>query len=228
MSPEITLRLEELIKKLRRKFIVFDGPDGCGKSTIREWLTTSMTDLKMPVITVREPGGTGYGEAIRDVLLHRKITGEHLDPSAEMLLFMAARMQLMQKVIKPALDSGNAVLSDRFVSSTLAYQCEGLGVPWDDTLNLAKLVIPAEYWPACTVILDAPQAVLNSRLSSKSTDRDRIESRTDEFRERVRFGYLKQAVLYPHHVILVDASGTVEETKSNIVTGLSRFFREKI
>ena len=154
----------ELVKG---KFIVFDGVDGCGKTTMFRRYVQFLQSLDVDVVAVREPGGTGYGEAIRNLLLytHFPETGEKLEANTEMLLFMAARTQLMERVVIPALQAGKTVVADRFVSSTLAYQGHAGGFPWELILQVAKAVVPEQYWPQITVLLDVDPATRKERLT---------------------------------------------------------------
>jgi dTMP kinase len=195
---------------LRGKFIVFDGPDGCGKSTLIEEFRRRAEEQGVPAVTTREPGGTHYGEKIREVLL---TPSEHkLEPEAEMLLFMAARAQLMREQIVPALNEGNLVLADRFVSSSLAYQGEGEGIPWQTIVGTAKEVIPYSYWPDMTVLLHVSETTAAERKAKKSQfNPDQIEKRSEEFRRRVRLGYVKQAAMYQQYCELIEADGPVED-----------------
>lgn len=202
----------KLRKALAGKFIVFDGPDGSGKTTMLSAVAEQLNGFgSADIICVREPGGTQYGEHIRNVLLHTRTAGEGLDETSEMLLFLAARMQLMSKVVIPALKANKTVFADRFVSSTLAYQGEGLGIDYQKIVDIHKIAIPDEYWPACTLILDVCDKVAADRMAETGTVSDRIESRDDDFRRKVRLGYLKQAAIYPEHTQLVDANSSPEE-----------------
>jgi dTMP kinase len=217
---------KQLAKRLAGKFIVIDGPDGSGKTVMRRHLHNWLKDHgHKSVSTVREPGGTAYGERIRDVVLTREPgVSERLDPYAETLLFFAARVQLLRQVIIPALAAGTTVLTDRFVSSTLAYQGEGLGVPWDHILAVANTVIPEAYKPFCTIVLDVIESVAATR---RKAEPDRIELRDAAFRQRVRLGYLKQVALYPQHTIWVDANGSESQTFAQILCGLRVFTAQK-
>jgi len=211
---------------LAGKLIVFDGPDGCGKSTmmaeVANALTAGYDDID--IVMVREPGGTSYGEFIRDILLHKQPDDptEKLEKSAEMLLFMAARLQLMDRVVIPALSEGKTVFADRFVSSTLAYQGAGLGIDFQQIIDIHKLAIPDPFWPACTIVLDVCEKIAFDRRCQKKQDPDKIEEREDEFRRNVRMGYIKQAALYPEHVQLVDANGDIDEVRNACISALEK------
>src|SRR5262245_15474130 len=131
------------LQRLSGKFIVFDGPDGCGKTTQLKALITRLTAAGVKTRRLREPGGTPIGEQIRDLLLSTK---NDMDVHCEMLLYMASRAQLVRQEILPALAAGECVLSDRFASSTLAYQGGGGGMDLQQILEVAKTAVGTS-WP---------------------------------------------------------------------------------
>src|SRR5262249_32146863 len=135
---------QDMLKGLAGKFIVFDGPDGCGKTTQLKMLITKLENAGVKVRRLREPGGTIIGEHIRDLLLTAK--GEGMDLRCEMLLYMASRAQLMHQEVLPALKANECVVSDRFASSTLAYQGGGGGMRVEDILKVATIAIE-DRWP---------------------------------------------------------------------------------
>ena len=147
---------------LRGRFVVFDGPDGCGKSTQFRRFADWANAQGVTVTEVREPGGTEIGEQIREILL---------DPSnglmtirAEMLLYMASRAQLLEERIRPALVRGELILADRFVSSTLAYQGTAGGMTRDEILDVARVAI-GDMWPDDIVIFDVDTATAAKRMN---------------------------------------------------------------
>lgn len=205
------------IRTLQGRFIVFDGPDGSGKSTqfarFGEWCR----ERGVEVVEVREPGGTSIGEQIRQVLLDAR--NAEMDLRAEMLLYMASRAQLVNQRIRPALAAGQLVLADRFISSTLAYQGSAGGVSLEEILAVGRVAV-GECWPSLTVIFDVDEKTASRRLvgSPKSGRRaadpapqlglfaDRMEQRDVEYRRRVRQGYLDQAAAHPAAYLVIDAS----------------------
>ena len=185
-------------------FVTFEGLDGSGKSTQIELLRKLLEEQGREVVATREPGGTEMGEHVREILLHR----DHpLVPWAEAALFAAARAQLVEEVIAPALQRGADVLCDRYIDSSLAYQgiARGLGV--DRVLEL-NLQATRGLLPDRTVLLlvDTPE----SRKRSGET-RDRIEREDDEFVERVDRAYRELAELFPRRILAFD--GTLEPTE---------------
>lgn len=188
-------------RRLAGRFLVFDGPDGSGKSTQVHRFTDFAQARGVTVCEVREPGGTAIGEEIRHVLLDHR-TGD-LDVTAEMLLYMASRAQLIAERIAPALSRGELVLADRFVSSTLAYQGTAGGMRLDDIRAVAAIACRG-VTPDLTVIFDVTEETAASRLSPLL---DRMEAKGAEYHRRVRQGYLDQAKRDPAHYLVIDANG---------------------
>ena len=156
---------------LAGRFVVFEGPDGSGKSTQFRRFSRACQDAGLTVCEVREPGGTYVGERIRAVLLDH--ADEEICLVTEMLLYMASRAQLVEARIRPALARGELVLADRYVASTLAYQGAAGGLPLEDIRAVAQ-VATGGLTPDLTVIFDVDQATAASRLSPLL---DRMESR---------------------------------------------------
>jgi dTMP kinase len=180
-------------------FVTFEGLDGSGKTTQLELVAELLRDEGREVVTTREPGGTAIGEMIRDVVLHQP---EEIVPWAEAALFAAARAQLVANVIRPALDRGAAVLCDRYIDSSLAYQgiARGLGV--DPVLQL-NLHATQGLLPDRTFFL-AVEPQESRRRSGQ--ERDRIEREDDEFVARVDEAYRQLVELFPERILLVDGA----------------------
>ena len=186
----------------RNSFIVLDGTEGSGKSTQARLLHERLRQDLGPdrVVLVRDPGTTRIGEHVRAVLLDP--ANVEMSMRAEMLLYMAARAQMMAEVILPALAAGKTVLCDRFVSSTLAYQVGGDGLTDPDVRAVAEIAIRGR-WPDLTVLLDLPAAASFARIHR---DKDRIEQRPMDYHERVRNNYLAQAKADPARYRVIDAA----------------------
>ncbi|MEL7471984.1 MAG: dTMP kinase [Planctomycetota bacterium] len=199
---------------LAGRFIVFEGPDGSGKSTQLRRLVAFCEDHSVTHTHVREPGGTPVGEAIRDVLLHRRET--EMLASTEMLLYMASRAELVAQRIRPALERDELVIADRFVSSTLAYQGSAGGVSTRDILDVAR-VATAGVDPHLVVIFDVDQAAAAQRLGLLL---DRMEAKGAAFHARVREGYLQQAKTDPDRHLVIDATRSPEEVWAALLAGL--------
>lgn len=196
------------MQALRGRFVVFEGPDGSGKSTQLRRFHAECERAGVAVCEVREPGGTAIGEQIRSVLLHTKA---EMTLRCEMLLYMASRAQLVEQRIRPALAAGQLVLSDRYLPSTLAYQGSAGGIPTADILAVARAALSGCF-PDLVVIFDVDEKTAASRInpllagSTRGGPLDRIESRGDEFHRKVRQGYLDQLAANPATHRRVDAS----------------------
>jgi dTMP kinase len=199
---------------LRGRFLAFEGPDGSGKSTQIAKLQAWADAQGLPLLVVREPGGTPIGERVRDILLDP--AHEEMNVRCEMLLYMASRAQLVQERIEPALRAGTCVLSDRFVGSTLAYQGAAGGLPETDIRAVAQVAIGGR-WPDLDVLFDVDTETAMRRLNPLL---DRMESKGAAFHRRVREGYLAEARRDPRRHLVVDASRTPDEVFDSLLTGL--------
>jgi dTMP kinase len=198
------------LKSLASKFIVLDGAEGCGKSTQSKLLARSLEEAGLSVVTVRDPGATRIGEQIRAILLNP----DHTDMGmrCEMLLYMSARAQMIHEIIRPALDAGKVVVSDRFVSSTLAYQLGGEGLTADEIRSVARVAI-GDRWPDLTLLLDMP---VERSLARVRREKDRIEQRPMEYHEQVRKNFLAQAKTDPRRIKIIVADRPREEVQKEI------------
>jgi dTMP kinase len=166
-------------------FIVVEGPEGAGKSTLTRWLTAQLLAEGRRVLTVRQPGGTPVAEAARKLALKSK---HEITPAAELFLFLAARADLVDRVVRPALDDGQVVLADRYDLSTLAYQVAGRGLPRGE-VEAALRLATGGLIPDLTLVLDVPVAVGRERQRRARKEQDRIEVQENAFHERVRESY---------------------------------------
>jgi dTMP kinase len=184
-------------------FITFEGPEGSGKTTQIRLVTEWLSDQGLDVLTTREPGGTRIGEASREVLLspaHTEMCAE-----AEILLFSAARAQIVRETLQPHLARGGVVLCDRFADSTLAYQ--GYGRLLDlDMLRQITLFATGGLVPALTICLDLPVAEgLRRKQGGDQAEWNRMERERLDFQERVRRGFLALAAAEPQRWLVLDA-----------------------
>lgn len=201
----------KLSDKLAGRFVVIDGPDGAGKSTQAELLAEHLRAGGLEVTLVRDPGGTAIGDRIRQILLDRA-HGE-MAVECELMLYMASRAQLAAEVIRPALAAGQCVLSDRYISSTIAYQCAGGADP--ESVRQAGRIAVGQTWPDLTVILDLPSDAGLTR-AGRADGHDRMEAKGLEFHRRVRELFLQQARQEPGRFTVVDASGSIDEVQTRL------------
>jgi len=225
----------ERVKSLRGKFIVLDGPDGAGKSAQSARLMRALSDAEVPAIACRDPGSTVIGERIRSVLLDHDLS--IMDANCETMLFMASRAQLVAEIIGPALARGQAVICDRYVSSTCAYQ-GAAGYDPRKVVELAKFAL-SDCWPDATIILDinpqlgfegigrkARRAGKNRKADADQgslipgATTDAMEARPLEFHRRVRDLFLELPAFYPRPVMIVDATADVNEVFERIMEAL--------
>ncbi len=206
------------VRSLRGRFIVFDGPDGSGKTTQFRRFIDFVAAAGLTVCEVREPGGTGIGEQIRHVLLDP--ANEDMDVRCEMLLYMASRAQLVAQRIGPARERGELILADRFISSTLAYQGTAGGLPIDDILRVGQIALH-DHWPQLVVVFDVDQETASKRLNPLL---DRMEMKGAAFHRIVRQGYLDQARNDPKGYLVIDATASADEVFVKLCEGLRERF----
>lgn len=197
------------------RFIVFDGPDGSGKSTQFQAVAKVAQAAGIETVEVREPGGTPIGEKIRAVLLDP--ANSEMVTRCEMLLYMASRAQLMEERILPALARGAFVLADRFISSTLAYQGSAGGLARQDILSVGDIAIGGR-WPDLVVVFDVDWKTAQSRMARAL---DRIEQKDAEYHRRVREGYLEQARSQPEKYLVVDSTAQPEAVFAALTSGIT-------
>ena len=207
----------------RGKFITFEGGEGCGKSTQVKRLKEALEREGIKVLLTREPGGTWLSEEIRR-LIKDQATDAPCDRS-ELLLFLAARAQLVRNVIRPALEAGTWVVSDRFSDSTLAYQGYGRGLPLDILKDMNDFACEG-LKPDLTLLLEVSPETARARLrrreAATNTAADRIELAGDEFHARLRKGFEELAKAEPWRILPIDANGTVDEVWEDVWTSMKR------
>lgn len=205
----------------RGKFIAFEGIDGSGKSTQVEMLTRALISGGRQVVCAREPGGTNLGENIRNILLRTDST--KICSRAEVMLYAAARVQLVEERLAPALGAGITVVMDRYTDSTLAYQGHGRGLPlaWLRELNIfaTEFVVPD-----LTILLDLDPLLAFARLSRAA---DRLEMAGPDFFGRVRRGYLELAAGNPKKYLVLDAGLPMEELHAIILNNVQSVIFKK-
>ncbi len=185
--------------KTRGLLISLEGIDGCGKTTQAGILQCNLKESAIPYVPIREPGGTAVGEDIRQVLLHNH---DSLSLQAELLLYMAARSELTEQVIRPALLAGKVVVCDRFIDSTVAYQGYGGGADLE-LIHLLNQKATGGVSPDLTILLDLSVEEAAGRRGAAA---DRMEKKNFHYHRRVRHGYLEIAQREPQRVVVVDAA----------------------
>lgn len=190
------------LRNLPGRFVVFDGPDGSGKTTQFRRLIDLAREHNLDPCEVREPGGTSVGERIRAVLLDHD--DEPMSLRCEMLLYMASRAQLVERRIVPAIRERRPVLADRFVSSTLAYQGHAGGLP-EAEIHQAATIATGGIQPDLVIIFDVDQRTAATRLNPLL---DRMEAKGQAFHAKVREGYLQQASADPDRYAVIDATAS--------------------
>jgi len=194
------------------RFITIEGPDGAGKSTLAKGIAAAMEAEGHQVLITREPGDGPIGPSIRTILLE----GGHLDPWTEVFLFLADRRQHCESVIRPALNAGTWVLCDRFADSTVVYQGYGRDLSVDLLRKLNKIATSG-LEPGVTLLLDLPVEVGQARLA----DRNRLDNESIEFHERVRKGFLLEAIREPQRWRVLDATKSVDELVAEALVAIS-------
>ncbi len=199
------------------KFLSLDGIDGTGKSTQLKLLAERLRSLGYTVTTCTDPGGTELGAKLREILLFGK--QQNMSMKAEALLFMASRAELVHRVIAPALERGEIVIADRFLLANVVYQGHAGGLNIEAMWNVGHFATGG-IEPEFTIILDLP---VNAARSRRPGQPDRLESRAEEYFDKVRAGFLSEAALTPDSRIVVDASPSVEAVHETIFEHVRRF-----
>ena len=200
------------------KFISIDGIDGGGKSTQLKQIEDWFQNHALPYITVRDPGSTALGESIREILLHREEIA--LDAESEMLLYMAARAQLVREKIRPALANHIHVIADRFLLANVVYQGYGGGLDVECIWQVGAFATSG-LRPDLTLVLDLPVETALARLGA---GQDRLEKRGPTYFEKVRTGFLEQMTRASDRSVRIDATRSPDEVHSEIVRHLRDLF----
>lgn len=201
------------------KFITLEGIDGAGKSTHLAWLEDYLRSKGVKVVVTREPGGTAVGEQLRALLLDQRHT---MHAETEALLMFAARREHLDKIILPAIQRGDWVISDRFSDASFAYQGRGRGVAWEKLVLLEQWV-QEDFYPDLTVYIDVPVMLGRERVNSVKAA-DRFESETDAFFDRVRTGYLERVLQFPQRMQVLDGSLPLAEVRAALAGIMEHFW----
>ncbi|MHB1676535.1 MAG: dTMP kinase [Sulfuriferula sp.] len=198
-------------------FISLEGIDGAGKTTHLQWIADNLRERGAKVVITREPGGTPLGESLRTLLLN-----ESMQIDTEALLMFAARSEHIAKIILPALQQGEWVLSDRFTDASFAYQCGGRGIP-EARLQILETWVQQGLQPDLTILFDVDVLVAQQRVRTYST-LDRFEQEQVDFFERVRAMYLHRAQQYPQRFRVVRTDQTISAIREEIAAIIERIW----
>ncbi len=205
----------------RGRFVTVEGQDGAGKTTNLSVIRDTLESSGIHVVQTREPGGTPWGEALRELVLNRGDTD--IAPTAELLTIFAARAQHIHQVIEPALSAGKWVLCDRFTDATYAYQGGGRGISLD-VIALLEDLVQGELQPDLTLLFDIDIDTSKARARQRS-EADRFESEQDSFKQAVRKQYLQLAKQNPQRVRVIDASRSLEQVVREVRSRVNDFIR---
>lgn len=198
---------------MKYRFITFEGVEGSGKSTQAKLLHEFLRKKNYDAILTREPGGARISEKIREILLDENL--EKLEAKTEILLNFAARLEHIEKLIKPAMRQEKIVISDRFFDSTFAYQGYGFGCDLELISEVKDLAIDG-FEPDITFVIDVPVETAFKRIHDRSTN-NRYEKLSKEFHQKTRDGFLEMARLNPARIKVIDGTKSVEEVAEEIV-----------
>jgi len=204
------------------QFITIEGIECVGKSTNAKFIENTLNKKGYKTLVTREPGGSGVGEKIRNILLFEN--KDTISPMTELLLLFAAREKHINEIIKPALRQGTWVICDRFTDASFAYQGFGRELGFDK-VNALKSLIQKDFEPELTILLDAPLEIITSRR--KLNPNDRFESEDKAFFERVRNGYLELANIFDERVTVIDASKDIQEVQDQILILINDLVRNQ-
>lgn len=207
-------RLKKVGSMRKGKMLVLEGGNGSGKSTVMSAIEQHLLAKGLDVVLTREPGGTKISESIRELLLDPE--AKEMADNTELLLFAAARSQHVLEKIKPSLESGKIVVSDRFHASTISFQHYGRGLPLDQIEKVNEMALNG-FEPDITIVLDLDPVVGLERVNSRNNGLDRLEVEDIDFLHRARNGYLQQAEANPAQFAVIDASQELDKVVSDVL-----------
>jgi dTMP kinase len=203
--------------------ISFEGSEGSGKSTQIALLAGHFQKIHREVVATREPGGTEIGEQIRNIIVHNS-KGDEMCPETELLLFTAARAQVVREVIAPALKRGAVVLSDRYLDSSTVYQGIARNLAPGPVSEINRFAV-GDVMPHLTIVIDVPTEVSLARIRQRASDLpDRMERENISFYTKVREGYLLLAKEWPERVVVIDGTQTPDAIEKKIWSEVQKRF----
>lgn len=201
-------------------FLCLEGIDGAGKTTLREWIVEWFKSQGITPVVTREPGGTPLAEKIRNIILAER--DEHMPPMAETHLFMAARSVHLENLVKPRVEAGDLVISDRFCDSTFCYQGAGRGIPLGQLITMHEMSFGRTY-PDLTLVLDGRPEVFRERMAARGEQGlNHFDHMGQEFHDASRAMYRGFAEQYPERYALIDAEQPFDQVCSQVITHLMR------
>lgn len=209
----------------RGRFITLEGGEGVGKSTLAAALASKLAARGISVVRTREPGGSPGAETLRNLILNPPDNVGGWKPTAEALLFYAARSDHLERTIRPALERGDWVICDRFSDSTRAYQVAAGGVAAEHFDALERVVVGAD-GPELTLVLDLPMDIARTRMKVRAVAEDAIESRGLAYHEAVHRAFLDIAKANPQRCVVLDASASPEQLADKAMTEITQRFAE--
>jgi len=209
----------------RGRFITLEGGEGVGKSTLAAALAAHLGERGLTVLRTREPGGSPGAELLRSVILNPPAEVGGWRPTAEALMFYAARSDHLERTIRPALERGEWVICDRFSDSTRAYQVAAGGLATEHFDALEKIAVGPTS-PDLTLVLDLPIAIARTRMKARAIAEDAIESRGATYHEAVHAAFLDIARANPHRCVVLDASSSADALAKLALAEVSRRFPE--
>lgn len=204
-----------LKSKTTGRLISFEGSEGSGKSTQLSRLAAHLQKTGREVVSTREPGGTEIGEQIRNIIVHNS-KGDEMCAETELLLFTAARAQVVREVIAPALTRGAVVLTDRYLDSSTVYQGIGRNLAADPVAQVNRFAV-GNVMPDLTIVIDVPTTLSLKRIRQRASDvPDRMERENISFYNKIREGYLVLAKSMPQRFVVIDGARTEDAIEKSI------------
>lgn len=201
-------------------FITFEGPDGCGKSSVIKVIKEKLENDGYEVIVTREPGGSPIAEQIRKVILD--VNNTDMDYMTECMLYAACRAQHLKDIVIPALKNNKVVICDRFVDSSYVYQGVVRGLGLERVVKINELVVK-EYMPDLTICIDLASEICLDRINKNHREKDRLDNEGLEFHKKIRNTYLELCEMFKDRIVKIDGNQTLENVSQDAYDVISNF-----
>lgn len=205
-------------------FITFEGPDGCGKSSVIKVIKGKLESDGYEVVVTREPGGSPIAEQIRKVILD--VNNTDMDYMTECMLYAACRAQHLKDIVIPALKNNKVVICDRFVDSSYVYQGVVRGLGLERVVKINELVVK-EYMPDLTICIDLASEICLDRINKNNRKKDRLDNEGLEFHKRIRNTYLELCEMFKDRIVKVDGNDTLENVSNSAYKIITNFLKNK-